>query len=209
MRIETKEIKIYKFKELSEDVKENVKENFDSLIQNIKFDWLKEDLLEYLKSKHNIKGCKLEYSFSYCQGDGCCFYDIKLLNYERLKHKKDMNSFECFIVEKYSSEEIELILEYLNDDCNLQLIKQSSHYSHKCTCSIDYEWYYNDDKEFEKKINNLIDKLAQDLETNVFYVICDEMEEIGYNCYNVDEDEILDYIESNNIEFLEDGLIFR
>lgn len=208
MRIETKEIKIYEFDELSEDVKEEVKEKIEQRIIDNRFEWLKEDLQEHLKHEYNINGAKLEYSFSYCQGDGCCFYGINLLSYFNLKKQDNLNKFESYILEKYSPEEIELILEYLHDDCNLKLIKHSSHYSHKCTCSIDYGWYYNDDKECENKVNNLIDKLAQDLEENVFYVICDELEEIGYNCYYVDEDEILEYIEINEYEFLEDGSIY-
>ena len=213
MRVETKEIKIYEFDELSEDVKEEVKEKIEQRIIDNRFEWLKEELEEYLLHMCNIKNCKLEYSFSYCQGDGCCFYGINLLNENNIKNKENLNKFESYILEKYSPEEIELILEYLNDDCNLKLTKDSHHYSHKYTCYIDYNYYdgfYNENKtnELINKVNNLIDKLAKDLEENVYHVICDEMEKIGYNCYDVEEDEILEYIELNEYEFLEDGSIY-
>ena len=92
----------------------------------------------------------------------------------------------------------------------MKLKKSSSNYTHKYTCSIDYEYYtgfYNENKtnDLIEKVNKLIDKLAEDLEKNVYHKICDEMEEIGYNCYDIEDEDILENIEANDYEFYENG----
>lgn len=70
-----KEIKVYEFKELEEKVKEKVLNNFRN---DNDYDFLEEDLEEYLKEmleKENItyEDLKINYSLSYCQGDGFSF----------------------------------------------------------------------------------------------------------------------------------------
>ena len=207
MRKITVEYQLYKYNELDEKTKEKVKNEISENIIEDRFYFLKDDLLEYLKENHNISDCKIEYDFSYCQGDGCCFYDINLLNYFNIKNKKnDMNSFEKYIINNYSQNDIELILEYLNSDYCLKLYKSVyNNYSHKYTCDIDFEFYYDDNKELENKINELIEKLADDLQKNVYYKICDEMEKIGYDCYNVIDEEIENYMNDYGIEFYKNG----
>lgn len=205
MRKITVEYQLYNYNELDEKVKEKVKNEISENIIEDRFYFLKDDLLEYLNYNHNISDCELDYSFSYCQGDGCCFYDINLLNYFNIKNKKNLNSFEKNIIEKYTDEEINLILQYLNDGYNIYIKKNGYHYSHKYTCYIDFEFYYDDNKELENKINELIEKLADDLQKNIYYKICDEMEKIGYDCYNVIDEEIENYINDYGLEFYKNG----
>ena len=127
-----------------------------------------------------------------------------------IKNKKDdINSFEKYIINNYSQNDIELILEYLNSGYCLKVYKSDSMYAHKYTCAIDFEFYYNDNKELENKVNELIEKLVDDLQVNVYYSICDEMEEIGYSCYDVDQQDVEEYIECFEYEFLEDGSIYE
>lgn len=61
MRTEIKEIKVYKFNELSSEAKEVVKQW-----------WLNN--LEELKSEYGIETLKVSFSLGYCQGDGFCMY---------------------------------------------------------------------------------------------------------------------------------------
>lgn len=72
--MELKQIEIYKYDELSEDAKQKALSDYN---QNNDYDFLSDDLNEYLKQlleDNNIKGdAKLFYSLSYCQGDGVCF----------------------------------------------------------------------------------------------------------------------------------------
>lgn len=212
MRKITVEYNIYKYSELEENIKNKVKEKIESMIVENNFYSLKEDLEYILNDVYNLTDFELNYSFTFCQGDGCCFYNIVLLSYENLKNNKDLNAFEKYITENYTPEEIEMIIKYLQED-NLYLKKYNHHYDHKYTCSIDFGYYtafYEEEKNSKEidEINELIEKVTKDLEKNVYYKICDHLEAEGYKRYNVSENEIIEFIELNNYEFYENGGIY-
>lgn len=212
MRKITVEHNIYKYNELEENIKNEVEEKIKDILIDDNFEFLLDILREYLQLEHNLTDSEIEYSLCYCQGDGCCFYGCDLLEYSHLKSGENLNTFEKYVIEKYSKEDIELIIQYLSE-CNLKLKKSGSNYSHKYTCNIDYEYYTgfyieNKTNDLVKKVNKLIDKLAEDLEKNVYYKICDEMEELGYNCYNISNEDIEDYILNYNLEFYENGKFY-
>jgi len=73
--MELKQIEVFKYDELSDTAKEKALSYYN---KDNQFDYLSDDLNEYLKQlleENGIKGenVKLYYSLSYCQGDGVCF----------------------------------------------------------------------------------------------------------------------------------------
>lgn len=198
---------IYKFYELSKEIQEIVKEKIKDEIIEDNFEFFSEDLKDWLENHYNLKNFEIDYSFAYCQGDGCCFYRKNgIISYFNLKNNDltKMNIFEKFIIENYKNEELDFILKYFNEEYNIYIEKISYHYTHKYTCDINYEIYssYNNDE--KEKIMELINGLVVQFK-ELYYKICDEIEEIGYNYYEVSEDELLERINEYEYEFNEDG----
>ena len=76
MRTETKEVKIYQFNELSEEVQEKVYSNYRESNEFYHLSMLLKDELDYFMAKTDIKAVgdtEVLYSLSYCQGDGAMF----------------------------------------------------------------------------------------------------------------------------------------
>ena len=212
MRKEMKEIKIYKLEELKKEVKAKVIERFGEHLVERNFEIFQEEAGEILSSEYKMKDYQIEYSLSYSQGDGLCFYNENksLLSYNIIKNKdiENANVFEKYCIEQLNNEQYLLLLEYLNCDYNFKIKKGWSNYSHAYTCLIDYEFYWSDNAEEEKRINDFIDELNEILFEKVYVKTCKKLEIIGYNCYNVSDEEVTDFIEDMDYEFLEDGSIY-
>lgn len=208
MRKIVKEINIFNFEELKPEVQEKIINDFKEILINDNFEVLEENYNYMLKENYNLCDYEIEYSLSYCQGDGFCFYSDRynLLSYTVLKNKdiKNANVFEKYLIENNLINDI--LLNYLNDGYNLGIFKSDRHYSHARTCYIDYEYYNNDDE--EETINKYIDMIADRLYT-VYLSICNDMEKIGYSCYDVLDEEAKDYIIDNDYEFLENGEVYQ
>ena len=91
-----KEINIYSFEELKEDTQNKIMKDFKEILINDNFDMLSENYNYILKEKYKLYNFDINFSLSYCQGDGVCFYNNKynLLSYEVLKNK-DIKKIGC------------------------------------------------------------------------------------------------------------------
>ena len=209
MRKILKEIKIFDFEELKEETQKKVVEDFKSDLIDENFNIFRDDIYMYLEEMYKMVGYEVEYDLSYCQGDGLCFYNNRynLLSYTVLKNNdlKNANVLEKYIIENNFNND--LLLEYLGNDYNLGIFKIDSSYTHARTCKIDYEYYYNNDDEEEKAINDYITYLIDKLE-KLYINICNELEKIGYSCYDVTEEDVKECINANGYEFLENGEIY-
>lgn len=111
MRTETKTIKIYKFEELSEEVKRKVIEEEERAKYENGFYFMREDMEEELQELlkkyklNNTNNITLYYSLNYCQGDGVCF--IGDIYYKNI---------------------------------HFEIVKNNHHYNHKYTCTIEYNY---------------------------------------------------------------------
>lgn len=208
MRKIMKEINIYSFEELKEETQNKLINDFKDILSNDNFDMLSEDYNYILKEKYKLYNFEINYSLSYCQGDGVCFYNNRynLLSYEVLKNKdvENANIFEKYIIENDLIND--KLLQYLENGYNLGIFKRYSNYSYASTCFIDYEYYYNDDE--QETINKYIDSLV-DILYKLYINICEELEKIGYSNYDVSDQEVKEYIEDNEFEFLENGEIYE
>lgn len=202
------EINIYSFDELKEETTNKIIKNFKDKLIDQNFNNFSDDIKFYLKDTYKIYDYEIEYSFSYCRGDGICFYNNRynLLSYEVLKNKdiKNANIFEKYIIENNLIND--KLLDYLCEGYNLGIFKRNSNYSYASTCFIDYEYYYNDDE--AATTSNYIDLIAEKLYI-LYLSICEELEKIGYSNYDVSDQEVKEYIEDNEFEFLENGEIYE
>lgn len=211
MRTITKIINLYNFDELSEKAKEKVLNTEKEYLYNNHCNNLDDFICDCLYN-YGIEDAKYNYSLSYSQGDGVCFYNINLFSYTRLTSKDNnikLNKFEIEALTLLNEEEYKLLLQYLNDGYNIKIVKNSSMYCHSHTCTLEEEYYYSDNEEEEKEINNLIYDLKKKME-NIYHNMCYEIERLAYNYIeNISDDEIkeeINYLQSDcGLMFLEDG----
>ena len=190
-------IKLYNIDEL----KELNRRAYDKIIDNEKqfliddnFNYASEHIIEILKEKYNLSVDEknIYYSISYSQGDGMCFTLNNILSYTRLKNKNNLNAFEQWIIDNINDDDMLLLLDYLNSNYNLNIVKKSHSYQHPYTCIIDYEYFYSsDDPVYIDRMNNFMDELCKKLFDEVYIEICSYIESVLYTYYDVDDDECL------------------
>lgn len=209
MRIEAVEYKVYKFNELSEDAKENVKQWYLEGQEPFIFtDMCKEDLYN-LFGKNDLE---VQYSLAYCQGDGFNIYGeidaesiFKCL--EEHNGGSQLEKFEDILTEK----EKKTILHYANEVGKIKL----PHNNRYCYSLADYidivdDWEY--DLENYSGYSNINKKVLTKFETlvrEIFETLCRSYEKQGYEFfYEIDEEDLEEICETNEYEFLEDGTTF-
>lgn len=179
---------------------------------NTNFEYAAYDVIEILKDRYNldIKKDNIYYSISYCQGDGFCFIDDNILSYTNIKNKSDnCNIFEKWIIDNLKDDELTLLLDYLNCNYNLKIIKKSHYYCHAYTCKIDYEIFYSsDDNKYLDRINDFIYKLTEKLFNDVYISICSDIEKILYGYYEIDDNDVIDFIKDNEYMYDINGIMY-
>ena len=207
-------IKTYNINELktiNEKAYKKVLERYTQFLIEDRFSFASEDIITtlYNKYKLDIDEKNIDYSISYCQGDGFCFTEKNILSYTRLKNKENLNVFEKWIINNLSDTEIKMLLDYLNSGYNLEIKKTSYHYSHPHTCMIDYEYFYSsDDEKYIESMNNFIDELTRKLFNSVYVVICEEIEDMLYKYYDVDDDDVINNLDINEYYFDVNGNLY-
>ena len=200
MRKVVREYEVYSYEELGEEAKERARQTISEAIVEQNFDYLDEDLLTILSEDYDLKedNIKLHYSISYCQGDGLSFDCKDLLESKYFKNKM----YEGLTVnEKISLSKMinkgELSLFTKRSGCHLY---QYALHSDVQALTNFYHWGKNKEELVEK----IIKKLGR-----VYMEICDRLEKIGYECYNVEECDIEEYIDAYDIEFDKAGYVFN
>lgn len=213
--MKTKEITLYNIDELktiNNAAYNKILDDTRDILIDSNFNYSADDVLYILKDKYNLSIDKdnIFYSISYCQGDGFCFIDNNILSYTRLKNKSDdMNIFEKWITDNLSSDEMMLLLDYLNCNYNLSIIKTSHRYCHAYTCIIDYEVFYSSDNEkYLDDMNDFIYKLSKKLFNNVYVKICSDIEKYLYGYYDIAEDDVIQFINDNDYYYDIDGNMY-
>lgn len=215
MKTITKTYNVYNYNELSDEAKEKVKQDYlDDPVRN---DLFYEDCMETIYSLFPQSDLKVQYSLSYCQGDGFNTYGkldvfnvINLIrNREKLpisllnKVEKDMDSF--------TNKELDMISQYYNYYCSSIKIPHDPMYCYSKAYYIDFaddwkEQLENAEMEYNE---NVIIKFEYFV--RMFFSELNSMfENDGYEfLYNVSEEEIEDWCEANEYMFLENGTLFN
>lgn len=213
--MKTIEITLYNIDELktiNNKAYEKILNDTREYLINTNFEYADYDVIEILKDRYNldIKKDNICYSISYCQGDGFCFIDDNILSYTNIKNKSDnCNIFEKWIIDNLKDDELTLLLDYLNCNYNLSIKKISHNYCHAHTCKIDYEYFYSsDDNKYLDRINDFIYKLTEKLFNDVYISICSDIEKILYGYYEIDDNDVIDFIKDNEYMYDVNGIMY-
>jgi hypothetical protein len=186
-----KTINVYNFNELSQDAKKVAIEKFRGEGE-VYLEFFNDDCIGIIEQRGFFGNIKLQYSLSYCQGDGlsfsCDFIKTKILQ----KLFKE-------VLGEAKNKTIQLII----DNCYFNLVGNTGHYCY--ANSRDLEFRFDDNinaPNIEEVVGKVEDKLRE-----LYLSLCKELEKQGYDeieFQNSDEC-IVDLLEANDYEFLEDG----
>ena len=215
MKTIIKTYNVYNYNELSDEAKEKVKQDYlDDPVRN---DIFYKDCMETIYNLFPQSDLRVQYSLSYCQGDGFNTYGtldvFNLINLMRNKEKLPfslLNKIEKDI-DIFTSEELDLLSQYYNYYCSSIKIPHNFRY---CYSQADYinfsdDWIEELENAKIKYNDNLIIKF-ENFVRKFFSELNNMFEEEGYNfLYNVSEEEIEDWCEANEYMFFEDGTLFN
>lgn len=201
MRTETKTINIYKFNELSEEAKERVKNNYLDFLSecNIFYD----NICERLKADFPHSSLDVQYSLSYCQGDGLNIYG-KFALVDILPYMDELTDKERRTIEFYSKE-IYFEIEFSRNRSYCYSLKWRDKDGVDLTSTIFEDAENAGLRNFNKKLVERVAAFACDY----FYGLDKKYERAGYKYfYEVDDETVTDWAEANEYEFTEDGEIY-
>lgn len=204
----TKTYDVYKYNELSDSAKEKVKQWYLEGQEPFIFtDDCEQDLCN-LFGKNDLK---VQYSLSYCQGDGFNIYGKiyaeDILNcLEKHNGGTQLEQFEDVLTKK----EKKAILHYAKV-CGAIELPMNSRYCYSLADYIEIaedwerELYYSE----YKNINVEALKKFEELVRDIFRTLCKSYENWGYEYfYEISEEDLEEMCEVNEYEFLDDGTIF-
>ena len=211
MEIITREYKVYSFSELSEEAKDKVKQWYlDDDFRSYDFENIYTEDLRYLFNNSDLK---LQFSLSYCQGDGLNIYGkLDLMDVftaiRDTEHSGDLFEQYKDLFSEHEQRTIEAYMEVCGREVELPYNR------HYCYCiddrvdfaddwieSLEYCRYKNIQIDTIRKMEKLIGRMFENLSATY--------EKYGYDYfYNADDEVVNETCEANGWRFLEDGTFF-
>lgn len=187
--------KIYEFSELSEDAKAKVKEWYlNNFYQNEEFSDMCKEELSHRFPKSDLK---VQYSLSYCQGDGLNVYGT--LNLKDVLYNLSITPLTSF-KPKECGWEITLPQNYRYAYCMVDRIDLAE----------EWEYILTEITPPFKNLNKKLMKRFQQYIVDLFTKFCAELEAAGYQFfYSIDDESMENVCKINEWEFLEDGTLFK
>lgn len=202
MRIESIEYKVYSFFELDEKGKEKVRNWY---LDNQDSSAFAEDCKYYLKDKFHNSDLDVEFQLGYVQGDGLNVYgSLDLMDlYERIIEKNP----DLFIGKERKFLEW-VLCTYLGD--------YSLPKNHIGCCCMSNHWDFVADiiadMEYDH-IRNIKYAVLGDFNAAAIEImeqICSDLQKMGYEYfYEISDEDLEEFCESNGYEFLADGSVFN
>lgn len=190
MRKEIKEISIFKFNELSEKAKEVVRNWYLSTRDS---DIFTDDCLEVLKSEYGIDELTVSYTLAYCQGDGLCMYG-------KIYASSISDKF-WDVCTNSLSEELKIMAKERIHAINFE--KVNYHYCHANTVRIEVEIEEIDEND------TIIQSIVYNNVRAWFLENCSKFEKEGYSYfYEIDDEDLSEFCDANDYEFLESGELY-
>ena len=206
MRTATINYNVYKYNELSEKAKEKVKQWYLNGQEEFIFtESCEQDLYNLFADDH----LKVQYSLSYCQGDGFNIYGEvyaeDILNcLEKHNGGTQLAEFEDVLTDK----EKKTILHYAKV-CGAIELPINNHYCYSLADYIDIADTWEYDLYGYRNINVETLKKFEELVRGIFKTLCKAYEKWGYEYfYEISDEDLEEICEANEYEFLEDGTIF-
>lgn len=200
MRIETQEIEIYEYQELSIESKEKVKQWYLDGKEASFFHECLTDTLDFLFPNSDLK---VTFSLGYRQGDGLNIYG-------------KLNLFEMLEKMGLEEEEKTYLKFYLENGVSDLNFTSNSRYSYSCKFleKKEIENYIEEQVEFLEYVE--VEEIDQNLllkfynsTFSYFEKLESEMEKDGYDYfYEISEEDLIELCESNGYEFTKEGKLF-
>ena len=199
-KIKTKEFEVFTYAELSDKAKEVVKQDY--LEWNRDADIFKEEVEETILSEYGLNNLETAFSLGYSQGDGLCLYGE--ISFEELLGDK----FKDIAFKGFTNCEMKIFKRlYAEYAGRIDFKKNNHHYNFASTVNIDVDYYCN-----IPRLERLFDKVIEKLIDNVqewYYDECRKFESAGYDWfYEASDEEVAEWADSNEYEFLSNGQIF-
>ena len=211
MEIITREYKVYNFSELSEDAKEKVKQWYlDDDFRPCEFENIYTEDLRYLFNNSDLK---LQFSLSYCQGDGLNIYGkLDLMDVftaiRDTEHSGDLFEQYKDLFSKHEQKTIEAYMEVCGREVELPY---NRHYCYCIDDRVDFADDWIESLEYCRYKNIQIDTIIkmEKLVGRMFENLSATYEKYGYDYfYNADDEVVNETCEANGWRFLEDGTFF-
>lgn len=208
MRTIIKKFNVYQYSELSDEAKAKVRSWYiDDPVRSEELTFLINQDLENLFPNSSLK---VEWSLSYCQGDGVniygylCFMDLVNM----IQNHLCGDNYKLF-EDSFSPKEIKTAKFYSKYCGNVKLPANRTGYTYCNVSQINLEDYFAYKMYHFRNVD--LDLLGK-METYVKKVVkkyCLDWEDVGYKyLYEPDEEEIEANCEGNKWEFLEDGTYY-
>lgn len=193
---------LYNFEELDEQAKEYVRQWY--LDDPVRVDIFTEDITEaFLKEEFPKSNLDVQYSLSYCQGDGLNIFGA-------------LNLYDFLPRWEANEKEKKTIEFYIDNSIQNYYFTENKHYNYSCKF-LDRK---NIDVDVSEFCESLYDMQFKNIKTNLiarfFNDIIDYFEELdryfeksGYKWfYEVDDEEIKEFCQANEWFFTEDGKLY-
>ena len=211
MEIITREYKVYNFSELSEKAKDKVKQWYlDDDFRPYEFENIYTEDLKYLFNNSDLK---LQFSLSYCQGDGLNIYGkLDLMDVftaiRDTEHSGDLFEQYKDLFSEHEQKTIEAYMEVCGREVELPY---NRHYCYCIDDRVDFADDWIESLEYCRYKNIQIDTIRkmEKLVGRMFENLSGTYEKYGYDYfYNADDEVVNETCEANGWRFLEDGTFF-
>ena len=211
MEIITREYKVYNFSELSEEAKDKVKQWYlDDDFRSYDFENIYTEDLRYLFNNSDLK---LQFSLSYCQGDGLNIYGkLDLMDVftaiRDTEHSGDLFEQYKDLFSEHEQKTIEAYMEVCGREVELPY---NRHYCYCIDDRVDFADDWIESLEYCRYKNIQIDTIIkmEKLVGRMFENLSATYEKYGYDYfYNADDEVVNETCEANGWRFLEDGTFF-
>ena len=206
----TNTYEVFKFNELSESAKEEVKRWY---LDHQEAEFFTEQCKEDLRNLFGENNLEVQYSLASCQGDGFNIYGM--INAEAIFNCLEKHNGGCQLEEfenMFTEEEKRTILNY-GTEVDIKL-PYNRHYCYSLADRIDivdeWQWYFEEDysKEVLEKDRKLLEKF-ENIVRGIFFTLCRDYEKQGYEFfYEINEEDLEEECDSNDWDFLKDGTLF-
>lgn len=211
MEVVIREYKVYNFSELSEDAKEKAKQWYlDDDFRPQEFENIYTEDLHYLFNNSDLK---MQFSLSYCQGDGLNIYGkLDLMDVFAVIRDTDHSGEQFKQYKDLFSEHEQKTIEAYMEACGREIeLPYNRHYCYCIDDRVDFadEWieileycrYKNIQIDTIRKMEKLVGMMFENLSATY--------EKYGYDYfYNADDEVVNETCEANGWRFLEDGTFF-
>ena len=211
MEVVTREYKVYNFSELSEDAKEKAKQWYlDDDYRPQEFENIYTEDLHYLFNNSDLK---MQFSLSYCQGDGLNIYGkLDLMDVFAAIRDTDHSGEQFKQYKDLFSEHEQKTIEAYMEVCGREIeLPYNRHYCYCIDDRVDFADEWIETLEYCRYKNIQIDTIRkmEKLVGRMFESLSATYEKYGYDYfYNAEDEVVNETCEANGWRFLEDGTFF-